>query len=93
MPPLPKVPEFKRERRKKEHNHTVTSIPTKQTDKVTAAKDADTDTHTTERDKLSNQVACFEYREMVKIFKPLIVQNLLVHDILPFLPFLGMYGS
>ena len=32
-----------------------------------------------------------EYREMVNIFKPLIVKNLLVHDILPSLPFLGVF--
>jgi hypothetical protein len=34
---------------------------------------------------------CSEYNEMVNIFRPLIVQNLLVHDILPSLPFLGLY--
>ncbi|XP_060551340.1 uncharacterized protein LOC132712918, partial [Ruditapes philippinarum] len=62
------------------------------------ARDAANETHGKEREehmktndsdgKIEEKTRCLEYREMVRIFKPLIVQNLLVHDILPSLPFL-----
>jgi hypothetical protein len=46
---------------------------------------------TNNSDITEDKSKCLEYSEMVRIFKPLIVQNLLVHDILPSLPFLGLY--
>ncbi|XP_060595637.1 uncharacterized protein LOC132749761 [Ruditapes philippinarum] len=44
-------------------------------------------------DTTEDESKCLEYREMVRIFKPLIVQNLLVHDILPSLPFLDNHDD
>ncbi|XP_060595646.1 uncharacterized protein LOC132749769 [Ruditapes philippinarum] len=41
----------------------------------------------------ADKTRCLEYSEKVRIFKPLIVQNLLVHDILPSLPFLDNHDD